>query len=261
MHSRNVNDISSMPPVIAKFARTCAAVLALGLGFAWFGVYGTGDLPFVQRFLYWTALMAVGVGASQIFVPLVFDRWLTKQHAALRILAAAALISVPVTIGLLLIEHWAWGARTTAPFFWLLQGAYVLAVSIILTAGAYGIDLLQQRNQPASGQGTTKALPPFADRLPLRMRAADIYAVSAEDHYLRVHTSAGEELILFRLSDAMRELSGIDGLQTHRSWWVARQGLADVSRGDGKLTLKLKSGVEAPVSRTYAPTVRAAGWI
>ena len=73
-----------------------------------------------------------------------------------------------------------------------------------------------------------------------------VYAVSAEDHYLRVHTSAGETMILMRLADAVRELAALEGLQTHRSWWVAKQGLADVSRGDGKVTLKLKSGVEAP---------------
>jgi DNA-binding LytR/AlgR family response regulator len=42
---------------------------------------------------------------------------------------------------------------------------------------------------------------------------------------------------------------------------VARQGLADVSRGDGKVTLKLKSGVEAPVSRANLKVVREAGWL
>jgi DNA-binding LytR/AlgR family response regulator len=85
--------------------------------------------------------------------------------------------------------------------------------------------------------------------------------VESEDHYLRVHTSAGSELILMRLADAVRELSGIEGLQTHRSWWVAKQGLADVVKGDGKLVLKLKSGAEAPVSRTYLKAVKDAGWL
>lgn len=247
-----------MSDMIPKIARSSAIVLALGVGFAWFGVYGTSELPFPQRVAYWTALIAVGAASATVFVPLVFDRWLPDRHAALRIIVAAMLISVPVTLGLLLIEQLAWGSQTMTPLFWLQQGAYVLAVSIFLTTGAYAIEQLQQRAQPPAPAGN--ALPHFADRLPIRMRAADIYAVSAEDHYLRVHTSAGEELILMRLSDAMRELSGLDGLQTHRSWWVARQGLADVSRGDGKLVLKLKSGVEAPVSRTYAAAVKAAGW-
>ncbi len=45
-----------------------------------------------------------------------------------------------------------------------------------------------------------------------------------------------------RLADAVRELASVEGLQTHRSWWVARDGLADTSRANGKLVLKLKSG-------------------
>ena len=76
----------------------------------------------------------------------------------------------------------------------------------------------------------------------------------------RLHTSLGEALILLRLADAVRELASVEGLQTHRSWWVAKQGLADVTRGDGRVTLKLKSGVEAPVSRTYQKAVKDAGW-
>ena len=101
----------------------------------------------------------------------------------------------------------------------------------------------------------------FADRLPVKFRAGTVYAVSAEDHYLRVHTSLGETMVLMRLADAVRELASIEGLQTHRSWWVAKQGLADASRGDGKVTLTLKSGVEAPVSRTYQKAVKDAGWL
>jgi hypothetical protein len=117
------------------------------------------------------------------------------------------------------------------------------------------------RPAPVADVGTRTGTAAFAERLPIKLRAAEIYAVESEDHYLRVHTSAGQELILMRLADAVRELSGVEGMQTHRSWWVAKQGLVDVVKGDGRLTLKLKSGAEAPVSRTYAKAVKEAGWI
>jgi DNA-binding LytR/AlgR family response regulator len=112
-------------------------------------------------------------------------------------------------------------------------------------------------------QVVTPAAPPppkFLERLPVRLRGSDIYAVQAEDHYLRVHTSKGSDLILMRLSDAVAELEGIEGAQTHRSWWVAKEALADVKIGDGRATLTLKDGCEAPVSRTYARALREAGW-
>jgi DNA-binding LytR/AlgR family response regulator len=84
--------------------------------------------------------------------------------------------------------------------------------------------------------------------------------VEAEDHYLRLHTSRGQDLILMRLSDAVAELEGIEGAQTHRSWWVAKAAVEAARRGDGRATLQVKGGVEAPVSRAYAKALREAGW-
>ena len=84
--------------------------------------------------------------------------------------------------------------------------------------------------------------------------------MSAEDHYLRVRTDRGEALILMRLSDAVAACDGLDGARTHRSWWVARDAVEDIRKSDGRGVLVLKDGVEAPVSRTYYPALRDAGW-
>ncbi|MDB5460698.1 MAG: DNA-binding response regulator, partial [Caulobacteraceae bacterium] len=88
----------------------------------------------------------------------------------------------------------------------------------------------------------------------------ELYAVQAEDHYLRLHTSRGTDLILLRLADAVAELEGIEGAQTHRSWWVAKAAVTDVRRADGRATLTLRNGVEAPVSRSYTGALRDGGW-
>ena len=85
--------------------------------------------------------------------------------------------------------------------------------------------------------------------------------MESEDHYLRLHTSQGQDLILMRLADAVAELEGIEGAQVHRSWWVAREAIAESRRGDGRATLTLKDGSEVPVSRTYAKLLRERGWI
>ena len=105
------------------------------------------------------------------------------------------------------------------------------------------------------------APPKFLERLPLKLRGAEIWAIEAEDHYLRLHTSKGQDLILLRLADAVAELDGIEGAQVHRSWWVARDAIVDAKRGDGRATLTLKDGAEVPVSRTYAGELRDKGWI
>ena len=99
----------------------------------------------------------------------------------------------------------------------------------------------------------------FRERLPFRLREAELWALRSENHYLRVITNKGEELILMRLGDAERELSKADGLRTHRSWWVARAGVTSIHRDKGRLALKLKNGDIAPVSRTYRDAVLR-GW-
>ncbi|MDB5719771.1 MAG: hypothetical protein JWP15_389, partial [Alphaproteobacteria bacterium] len=102
--------------------------------------------------------------------------------------------------------------------------------------------------------------PRLLDRLPARLRGAELHALQAEDHYLRVHTSAGSDLILLRMADALGELDGVAGARTHRSWWVARSAIDSVRRGNGRAELTLKGDIVAPVSRSYLPALQQAGW-
>ncbi len=271
--SSNATRHAAGPPGRAvSILRAIAVSLGLGIIFAWFGVYQTSSFPFPERVAYWTLLMGVGVASSALVTPLVFERWLPGAHPVLPIAVTSLLISIPVTLGLIIMETMA-DSAIPDPSFWWIQYFYVIVLSAILTTGAWGVERLRASNPagaaqnapPASlpaGVSSAQPVPPaFADRLPTKLRSAEIHAVSAEDHYLRVHTSAGETMILMRLADAIRELGALEGMQTHRSWWVARQGLADTAKGDGKVTLKLKSGAEAPVSRTYQKAVKDAGWL
>jgi hypothetical protein len=126
--------------------------------------------------------------------------------------------------------------------------------------GASVLGMLAMRGV-RSGTASAPAPPKFLERLPLKLRGADLWAVEAEDHYLRLHTSKGQDLILMRLADAVAELDGLEGAQVHRSWWVARDAIAEAERGDGRATLTLKDGSQVPVSRTYAKMLRDRNWI
>jgi DNA-binding LytR/AlgR family response regulator len=145
-----------------------------------------------------------------------------------------------------------------APF---LQAAPVLFGPVFMIASAItAVNVLIETRKGAETHAGA-APPKFLDRLPLKLRGAEIWAVEAEDHYLRLHTSKGQDLILMRLADAVTELEGIEGARVHRSWWVARDAITDARRGDGRATLTLKDGAEVPVSRTYAGLLRERGWI
>ncbi|MGH7028744.1 LytTR family DNA-binding domain-containing protein, partial [Brevundimonas sp.] len=132
----------------------------------------------------------------------------------------------------------------------------------LITAVLSALNVFLGRERPVETHAAAPGAAParFLDRLPPRLRGARLIAVQAEDHYLRLHTDAGSDLILMRLSDALTELEGLEGAQTHRSWWVARDAVASVARGDGRAALTLDGGSVAPVSRRYARALREAGW-
>ena len=193
-----------------------------------------------------------GLLAARWLVPLAWY----PSRLWLGALVIAAAVTLPVTgfiVGWrLVVDH-----VRFAPQLIVEIAQAVFLTSTMLTGIAM---FLRTRTLPQ-----THAIPDgppakFLERLPAKLKGAELYAVEAEDHYLRLHTSLGQDLILMRLSDAISELEGLEGAQTHRSWWVAKDAVQDVERADGRATLTLKDGAEVPVSRGFARELRAAGW-
>ena len=239
-----------------RLARGLAVAAAAGAFLAFVGAFGTGEEPMPQRLFYWVTLLIAGtfLGTG---VEAVFDRrgWL-EERPRLRIAVLSLLLATLLT-GVVWAFTWALfgrGAGYANPHYFFLP---VLAVTSVMVA----ITTLAGQAPTVTHAAPAGAAPPrFLDRLPPKLRGAELYAVEAEDHYLRLHTSRGSDLVLMRLSDALAELEGLEGAQTHRSWWVAKSAVDDARRGDGRAVLRLKNGVEAPVSRTYARALRQSGW-
>ena len=97
-------------------------------------------------------------------------------------------------------------------------------------------------------------------REPARL-GREVLCLQMEDHYVRLHTPLGSELVLMSLSQAMAGLADLDGRQTHRSWWVATAAVVGVVEDGRNLVLKLKGGLTAPVSRARVAPLRAEGWL
>ncbi len=83
------------------------------------------------------------------------------------------------------------------------------------------------------------------------------WAIKAEQHYIRIYTQLGDEMVLYRFSDAIKGLEGFDGLQVHRSYWVAINAIESIENGGSSMTLKLKNEIEVPVSKSYRKQVEA----
>jgi len=235
-------------------------LLALGGGalLAFTGAFGMAGAPLWFRLVYWEPIMLIGAFWGHLASGLVEKRIDLDRQPWLMAAVLTAVVSGPIALTV-------W-AITTVVFD---DGhrldlerlpAFLLPVAVV--TGVLSLLNVFLSRTPVQTQAAPAGAAPsrFLDRLPPKLRGAAIRAVESEDHYLRIHTDRGSDLILMRLSDALAELQGLEGAQTHRSWWVARHAVRDVSRGEGRATLTLDGGLEAPVSRRYAKALREAGW-
>ncbi len=245
-------------------------ILLVVAGFvAFLNPYNAVETPaFIVRWAYWSGLALIGAIVGVVAVRLSL-RILKDAPWYAHIFTAPPIIAVFVTPAVQGLSAVMAPGRTLPPFldlYWLVLVLSVGMTALILMMGRAGVTNtsipvrpLEHTSGATPAQDT--AMSRFLKRLPLRYRDCRLLALSAEDHYLRVHTNMGEELILMRLSDAVTELDEIDGLQVHRSWWVARSSVTGLQREGARTFLTIEGDRKIPVSRTNVKRLREADWI
>jgi hypothetical protein len=247
----------SDPITWASVRRTALVSGLIGIFLSFVRAFGSGELPFLRRTAFMVALAWVGAGLGILFFRLAVRlRWTRERRLLQGAIAALAMTPVMTLV--------VWGATglTTRGGARLHELPGYFGVTFVMcqamTLFAVFMNMRAAKDAPSPAEAPR---PRFLDRLPARLAAAELWAVESEDHYLRLHTSGGQDLILMRLADAVTELDGIEGMQVHRSWWVARAAIVGAERGEGRATLTLQDGSQVPVSRTYAKALREKGWI
>jgi len=179
----------------------------------------------------------------------------TQKLLVAHIVYASLICSVPVTFVLTIFNP---TFSVKSPLYvWGIQYLYVLVVSLVVGSILYPLlHMMGAIGAKSVNEGLDNGPSTFLKRLPLKYHEADLYAVSSEDHYLRVYTNIGEELILMRLADALKELSETKGLQVHRSWWVHEASVLGYRTEGGRRFLTLKQDLKVPVSRSYIKQVQ-----
>ena len=195
------------------FRITAVRVVAVCLAVALvIGLSGAAhDLEDAVRWCVDSAIgAAVGLAVARWWVP---RSWFhDKLWAAALVIAVsvATPLTVPILGWIVLVHHTPLSLPLVES---VLPSAF--GSTLVMTALAF----LVRRPATQTHAAAPSAPPPkFLARLPPKLQGAEIYAVEAEDHYLRLHTSLGQDLILLRLADAIAELEGLEGAQTHRSW-------------------------------------------
>lgn len=82
-----------------------------------------------------------------------------------------------------------------------------------------------------------------------------IYHIEAQEHYIRIVTPHESRMILYRFSDAIREMPSSLGMQVHRSHWVAYNAVTGLIKDKQNLKIILTDNETVPVSRSFRTQV------
>jgi len=213
--------------------------------------FGTHRLPTLARLTYWVGFcIAGGFGAAGS--ERVLRKILTNASVLNLVLIRAAGASIAVTILLIALSLYLKESGSYGQFFTLFLK--VMLISILIC----GADIMLRTD---AKQSRDIQRPRILERIKPELRNSVLYALSAEDHYVRVYTASGDDLILLRLSDAIEQIAPLSGLSPHRSWWVADVGKRKTNYHKGKYTIILKNGQVVPVSRNRIAALKEAEWL
>jgi len=258
---------SSQPRQIGwpGYLALCAVGLALIL--TWLGPRSSEGLGTLNALVFWFAHVGCGLAVLAWTQQALgwIPRFGTLASGAQVIIGGmiGAIVFIPVAFGLDLLfqppvtsddvsagavyEIWNEFKQIVVPFvlFWLLVNAPTL------------VQLNRDQNVGEDGSAEISAdrTAEFWQKVPKSL-GRDLIAISAELHYLRVHTAVGDALILFAFGRVVELLDGPDTCQIHRSHWVRLPHVTDIVTGKGTMTCVLDNGLTFPVSRSHRKALK-----
>ncbi len=238
------------------------------------GALHTDAVGLPLRLAYWLVVVLPGSILGLVVQSAVAAWGGFAGRRWLEVVVVAVMITVPHTFVVIVASMLMFGIGSVTAMTVVAFGGVVLMFSLILTAINYlsgsvaspvavadALEPVVAASPVAVVVPAVGTMPPgLAERLPPRLGTGRLIALEAEDHYLRVHTDLGNDIILMRMIDAVAVLDALPGARVHRSWWVARHAVEGSSSIAGRTTLILATGIAAPVSRAIRPTLAAQGW-
>ncbi len=223
-------------PLMIWFAVTAVAAVS--------GPFGTLEAMGVGgRTLYWGGVAGISIGLS------IGANVLTKRLGRVGAIGVWVGLVLLISGGAHLVNSYvfsAWGGVSDWLYLTGIVGLVTAAVHLVI----WGISPHEDVER-VSEEAT------FLRRLPIEFRGS-LVRIEAQDHYLNVVTARGHTLILMRLGDAMGELVG-QGLQVHRSHWIAPEAVEKHRREGGRDLLVMSDGTDVPVSRSFRGAAQEAG--
>ncbi|SHH24063.1 LytTR family DNA-binding domain-containing protein [Marivita hallyeonensis] len=89
-----------------------------------------------------------------------------------------------------------------------------------------------------------------------RLDLSGLIHVEAREHHVHLTFHDKQLMSRARLGDIVAQTRVEDGVQPHRSWWVARDPAITPERKGGRMILRLRDDTEVPVARTRVNDVQ-----
>ncbi len=219
-------------------------------------------LPFAERLIYWLLMTSlnyfIGYGVSHFAGHTALSygapEWLSR-------LVGGLVSGLPIATLVWMINTKIYGFEMSVNLPFLLLLVYCMIIAVVVSMLFYLVTMETRKYILEDSAPTNHPIKPtLLQRLPVHL-GQQILSLEAQDHYVKVTTNKGSELILMRLADAITALPENAGIQIHRSHWIAHNFIASNKRHNGQNLIVTKSGAELPISRTYLKAARVAGVI
>jgi hypothetical protein len=229
--------------------------VALVLGVS--GPFGTFELlAALPRLAYWLVIVFATYACAMLIIIITRGCFPPHWPTLLRDCTSGLIAGPFITTVVLLINATTFPIRAGPDLgtmiLTLLPYCTVIVVVVTVLIGQIEVQVLNSTH--------TEEPSPILARLPFDKRGA-LISLQAQDHYVNVVTSKGEDLILMRFSDALKEVGREAGFQTHRSFWVAQSQIQKVQQKGERGLITLTNGAELPVSRNFLPNLKTAGYL
>ncbi len=257
-----------------KLLHDLAILVGVGTFIGLLSPFGMDDNPLYLSVFYWVSLSIFGY---MLFAPSIhvsehcLNKHVNSYWIRISIGAFFASIGMSFFVPILTWFYMGYPIDLFGNFFLIFPNVLIIGAVITLiyvlaekykdkdAALTVSQEMLQSQRQAlieAKQENSTQLI----EKLPVEKRG-ELICLEMSDHYVKVYTDKGHEMLLMRFKDALNELNGYAGIQTHRSWWVATSAVTASAKQNRKIMLTLNNGLEVPVSRTYIDNVKRVGLI
>ena len=248
--------------------------IALVLIFSILEPAATQEAGLIKGLIIWTIqiglllpiLIAVHISLQAISVFNHLNPWLKLTISGF--LGALAFIPLGLLIDYLFqLDDWSAIRSSTEMLAIVVDESRGILFSVTLTWIAINAPRIlrisfQETRFPARIDETAQSVRPetasadFISLIP-RELGTDVIYLKSELHYVRVVTTAGENLVLFTIKDAIADLEmNSEGIQTHRSYWVSGRYIRSLVTDKNRKYILTTKGQRIPVSRRKVALVK-----